>query len=288
MSATEKRATFSLAGIYALRMLGLFLIMPVFALYAEELAGVTPLLVGLAIGIYGLTQALLQIPFGMLSDRIGRKPVIVGGLVLLAIGSVVAAMSESIAGVIVGRALQGSGAIAAAVMALVADSTRESNRTKAMALIGMSIGMAFMIALVAGPILYKSISVPGMFWMTAALAVAGILVILFVVPTPEHSSVHRDAEVVSGQVGRVLRNLELLRLDVGIFVLHLIMTALFLSYPLLLRDLGGVVHTIPFSSIEAVSNLTREFSFHVFDIGIAYREDVDANAASPHHAAASR
>ena len=152
MSATEKRATFSLASIYALRMLGLFLIMPVFALYAEHLAGVTPLLVGLAIGIYGLTQALLQIPFGMLSDRIGRKPVIVGGLILFAIGSVVAAMSESITGVIIGRALQGSGAIAAAVMALVADSTRESSRTKAMALIGISIGMAFMIALVAGPI----------------------------------------------------------------------------------------------------------------------------------------
>ena len=240
MSATEKRATFSLASIYGLRMLGLFLIMPVFALYAEELAGVTPLLVGLAIGIYGLTQALLQIPFGMLSDRIGRKPVIVGGLILFAIGSVVAAMSESITGVILGRALQGSGAIAAAVMALVADSTRESNRTKAMALIGISIGMAFMIALVAGPILYKSISVPGMFWMTAVLAVAGIVVILFVVPTPEQSTIHRDAEVVSGQVGRVLHNIELLRLDFGIFVLHLIMTALFLAYPLLLRDMGGI------------------------------------------------
>jgi MFS family permease len=240
MSATEKRATFSLASIYALRMLGLFLIMPVFALYAEHLADVTPLLVGLAIGIYGLTQALLQIPFGMLSDRIGRKPVIVGGLTLFAIGSVVAAMSDSITGVIIGRALQGSGAIAAAVMALVADSTRESSRTKAMALIGISIGMAFMIALVAGPILYKSISVPGMFWLTAALAVAGILVILFVVPTPEHQATHRDAEVVSGQVSRVLGNIDLLRLDLGIFVLHLIMTALFLAYPLLLRDMGGI------------------------------------------------
>ena len=240
MSATEKRATFSLASIYALRMLGLFLIMPVFALYAEQLSGVTPLLVGLAIGIYGLTQALLQIPFGMLSDRIGRKPVIIGGLVLFALGSVVAAMSESITGIIIGRALQGSGAIAAAVMALVADSTRESSRTKAMALIGMSIGLAFTIALVAGPILYKTISVPGMFWMTAVLAVAGILVILFIVPTPDHRAVHRDAEVVSGQVSRVLGNIDLLRLDVGIFVLHLIMTALFLAYPLLLRDMGGI------------------------------------------------
>ena len=131
-------------------------------------------------------------------------------------------------------------AVAAAVMALAADLTREENRTKAMALIGISIGMAFMIALVAGPILYKSISVPGMFWLTAALAVAGILVVLFVVPTPEHSAIHRDAEVVSGQVSRVLANVDLLRLDLGIFVLHLIMTALFLAYPLLLRDMGGI------------------------------------------------
>ena len=167
MTATEKRATFSLAGIYALRMLGFFMILPVFVLYADELEGVTPLLVGVAIGAYGLTQALLQIPFGMLSDRIGRKPVIVGGLLIFAIGSVVAALSDSITGVIIGRALQGSGAIAAAVMALAADLTREEQRTKAMAMIGMSIGAAFMLALVLGPVFNDWIGVPGIFWLTA-------------------------------------------------------------------------------------------------------------------------
>ena len=138
MSSLESRAALSLGGIYAMRMLGLFLILPVFALYAEHLSGVTPLLVGLAIGAYGLTQALLQIPFGMLSDRIGRKPVIVGGLLVFALGSVVAAQGDSIWVVIVGRAIQGSGAIAAAVMALAADLTQEHNRTKAMAVIGLA------------------------------------------------------------------------------------------------------------------------------------------------------
>ncbi|WP_455204071.1 MFS transporter, partial [Kaarinaea lacus] len=143
LTAIEKKAVFSLAGIYALRMMGLFMILPVFTLYAEELKGVTPTLVGLAIGIYGLTQASLQIPFGMLSDRIGRKPVIIAGLLIFAIGSVVAATSDSISGVIFGRALQGAGAIAATVMALTADLTREEHRLSAMAIIGMSIGLAF-------------------------------------------------------------------------------------------------------------------------------------------------
>ncbi len=245
MSGTEKRAAFGLAGIYGLRMLGLFLILPVFALYAEELPEATPLLIGLAVGIYGLTQALLQIPFGLLSDRIGRKPVIVGGLVLFALGSVIAASADEIVWVIVGRAVQGSGAIAAAVMALAADLTRESQRTKAMAMVGMTIGLSFMVALIAGPALNAWIGVPGIFWLTGVLALAGMAIVLMIVPTPVRQSVHRDAEPVPALLGRVLRDRQLLRLDFGIFSLHLLLTALFLGVPLALRDAGlpAVQHT---------------------------------------------
>lgn len=221
-------------------MLGLFLILPVFAIYAEQLAGVTPLLIGVAIGAYGLTQAMLQIPFGMLSDRIGRKPVIVGGLLLFTLGSVVAAGSDTIWGVIAGRALQGSGAIAAAVMALAADLTREQNRTKAMAVIGMSIGLAFAVSLVLGPLLNTWIGVSGIFWLTAALAIAGILVVIFLVPNPDRSSTHRDTSPVRDQFARVLRNPDLLRLDLGILLLHMMLTAVFIVVPVTLRDITGI------------------------------------------------
>ncbi len=240
MNSQESRAAFSLAGIYSLRMLGLFLILPVFAIYAEHLDGVTPMLVGLAIGAYGLTQALLQIPFGMLSDRIGRKPVILGGLLIFAIGSVVAAMADSIWAVVLGRALQGSGAIAAAVMALAADLSRDEHRTKVMAVIGMSIGAAFALALVLGPVLNGLIGVPGIFWLTALLAMSGMGIVVFMVPTPRESQIHSDAEAIPAQFGRVLSNINLLRLDLGIFVLHLIITSIFLVVPLVLRDLIGM------------------------------------------------
>jgi len=238
MTSFERRSALGLAGIYALRMLGLFLILPVFAVQAQSLAGATPLLIGLAIGAYGLTQALLQIPFGLLSDRIGRKPVIFAGLALFALGSIVAAMSDSIHGVILGRVLQGSGAIAAAVMALTADLTRDEVRTRAMAGIGVSIGMSFALALVLGPALAHWVGLDGIFWFTALLAMGGILILALVVPSPAHSTVHRDAEPVIGQLGGVLRNPELLRLDFGIFCLHFSMTSLFLVVPLALRDLG--------------------------------------------------
>jgi MFS family permease len=238
MTGSEKRAAVGLAGIFALRMLGLFLILPVFALHARDMGGATPLLIGLAIGAYGLAQALLQIPFGMLSDRIGRKPVILGGLVLFAVGSVVAALADDIGGVIAGRVLQGSGAIAAAVMALAADLTREEVRTRAMASIGISIGMAFAVALVLGPILGHWIGLDGIFWLTAALAVGGMLILVLVVPTPEHSSIHRDAEPVMSQLGGVLADRELVRLDLGVLILHMTMTSLFLVVPLSLDGYG--------------------------------------------------
>ena len=238
LNPRERRAALGLAGIYGSRMLGLFLILPVFALYAEHLPSATPVLTGIAIGIYGLTQALLQIPFGLVSDRIGRKPVIVAGLLLFALGSVVAATADDIWMIIAGRAIQGSGAIAAAVMALLADLTRDSQRTKAMALVGVTIGMSFTLALILGPLFNAWIGVPGLFWLTAALALAAIVILLAVIPTPAHSSVHGEAEPVPGMFGKVLRNPQLLRLDLGIFCLHLVLTALFLAVPLELVDAG--------------------------------------------------
>ena len=232
----EKRSVFSIAGIYGLRMLGLFLILPVFAMYAEGLHGVTPLLVGMALGAYGLTMAILQIPFGWMSDRIGRKPVIAAGLVIFAIGSIVAAMADSIWGVIIGRALQGAGAIAAALTAMLADLTREDVRLRAMAVIGMTIGMSFTISLILAPWVDAVIGVKGIFWVTAVLAVLSIVALFTVVPTPETTGRHRDTEAVPTEFGRILKDGQLLRLDFGIMALHGVMTAMFIALPFVLRD----------------------------------------------------
>jgi len=183
MTPAERRAGASLAAIFALRMLGLFLILPVFSVHAHTLPGGDNLtLVGLAIGAYGLTQAFLQMAFGAASDRFGRKPVIVFGLVLFLIGSAVAALASDIGTVIAGRALQGAGAISAAVTALAADLTRDQHRTKVMAMIGSSIGLVFALSMVAAPLLYNAIGMSGIFWLTAVLAAAAIGVVLYVVP----------------------------------------------------------------------------------------------------------
>jgi MFS family permease len=240
MTPAERRAAASLTSIYALRMLGLFLLFPVLALYASRLEGSTPVLIGLALGAYGLTQAVLQIPFGILSDRFGRKPIIAVGLGLFALGSAVAAASHTLGGVILGRALQGSGAIAGPVMALAADLSREESRTKVMALIGISIGLSFAVALILGPVLNSWIGVPGIFWMIAVLAVAAVAVLKYWVPNPVRSVVHRDAETVPGQLKAVLADSQLLRLDFSILVLHTILTATFVVTPLALRDVAGL------------------------------------------------
>lgn len=236
MNALERKAVIPIAGIYGLRMLGLFLILPVFSLYADGLDGVTPTLIGLALGAYGFTMAMLQIPFGWMSDRIGRKPVITAGLLIFAVGSVVAAMADTIWGVIIGRALQGAGAIAAAMMALLADLTREEIRSKAMAVVGMTIGMSFTVALIAGPLLDHWVGVPGIFWLTGLFALLGIAVLYWMVPNPDHSSLHRDVVSRPGEFGRILSNPQLLRLDLGIMLLHGIMTAMFIALPFVLRD----------------------------------------------------
>jgi MFS family permease len=241
MNNTEKRATLTLASIFAFRMLGLFMILPVFTLYAEHLRGATPLLIGVALGVYGLSQAALQVPFGMLSDRWGRKPIITLGLILFAIGSVVAALSHSIEGVIVGRALQGAGAVGSTLIALVADLTRDEHRTKAMATIGMTIGISFSIAMVLGPVLNGWVHVNGIFWLTAGLALGGIAMLHGGVPTPKRVIHHQDSGTVPALLGSVLRNPELLRLDIGIFIQHAILTATFIVLPVALAHSAGIV-----------------------------------------------
>ncbi|MGO1246375.1 MAG: MFS transporter [Oceanisphaera sp.] len=234
----ERRASFTLAGIFGMRMLGLFMIMPVFALYGKDLIGFSPLWVGIVIGVYGLTQAVLQIPAGWLSDRIGRKPVIYVGLTLFALGSVVAAMSESVYGVAIGRVLQGSGAIAGAILALAADITREENRTKAMAIIGVCIGISFAIAMVLGPVLASFFGLSGVFWATAILSIVGIVMVRFMLPNSIHKGQIRDVTAAPELFGRLLKDKQLLRLDFGIMLLHLTLTAVFVAFPLTLLEAG--------------------------------------------------
>lgn len=241
MSSTERRATISLASIYGLRMLGMFLILPIFAIYAKTLdGGQSQTMVGLALGAYGLTQVLLQLPFGIASDKYGRKKIIYIGMLIFIAGSVVAAMGTDIITVIIGRAIQGAGAVSAVVMALVADSTREEHRTKAMATIGGTIGVTFALSLVAGPLLNETIGVPGIFWMTAILSLFAILVVKFLVPNPVNSHFHSDTETAPGKIKDVLRNTQLLRLNFGAFSLHAAQMAMFVVVPFALKETSGM------------------------------------------------
>lgn len=241
MTPSERRATVSLAGIFGLRMLGMFLILPVFAHYATTLpGGENHTLIGLALGMYGLTQAALMIPFGMASDRWGRKPVIIVGLMIFALGSFLAAWAPDIHWVIIGRALQGAGAISAAVTALLADLTREEKRTHAMAVIGSTIGLAFACSLAAGPVVYRLIGVPGMFLATGILSLLAILVIRYYTPDPGPAVFHSDAEANPARLGDVLRHMELARLNWGIFALHAAQMAMFVVVPFALVRAGNL------------------------------------------------
>jgi MFS family permease len=240
MSGGETRAAGGLALVFAFRMLGMFMVLPVLATYGMDLAGASPALIGLAIGAYGLTQAFLQIPFGVISDRIGRRPVIYFGLLIFALGSVLAASADSIWGVIAGRVLQGAGAISAAVMALLSDLTREQHRTKAMAMIGMTIGLSFAIAMVVGPILTSAFGLSGLFLATGAMALVGIAIVAFVVPKTTNTLQHRESGVARQALGPTLRHPDLLSLDLGIFVLHAMLMSSFLALPLALVTKAGL------------------------------------------------
>ena len=236
MQAAERRSVGVVALIAMIRMFGLFALLPVLSLYAAELRGATPLLIGLAVGAYGLTQAGFQVPLGALSDRVGRMPVIVSGLAIFALGSVVAALSDSIYGVIAGRLMQGAGAISATLTALITDATREEVRTRSMAVFGIGIGTSFMIAMVAGPLIASRFGVPSLFWTGAVLAIvaAFMLRLLPEIPRPETRA--------SWNLLPAFRP-DLLRVDFYVFLLHAIMTATFVALPFLLYDRLGMALT---------------------------------------------
>jgi MFS family permease len=239
MTPLERRASIGLAGVYGLRMLGLFIILPIFALFAETLpGGKNHFLIGIALGAYGLTQAIFQIPAGWLSDRYGRKPVIVIGLLLFAAGSFIAASADDIYWIIAGRVIQGAGAINAAVMALTADLTREEHRTKAMAMIGITIGITFSVSMVLSPLLYHYIGMSGIFELIGALAFVCIAVVLWFIPKPAITRFHSDTEANTSKLAEVLRNKDLLRMDFGVFTLHAILMSVFMQVPFILRADG--------------------------------------------------
>ncbi|MEE4109974.1 MAG: MFS transporter, partial [Halieaceae bacterium] len=239
MTALERRVVATLALLYSFRMLGLFMALPLLALYAADMAGASPAMIGIALGAYGATQALLQIPLGWLSDRIGRKPVILGGLLVFALGSAVAALADNVALIVVGRALQGAGAISGSVMALAADLTRDEQRTKAMAVIGISIGLSFALALIFGPVLAAWGGLSAVFWMTAVFAVIGIVTTAFGVPTAA-TRAHEDIGAQPAMMGPVLRDRILQRLNGSVFILHFMLTASFLMVPAVIEDVMGI------------------------------------------------
>lgn len=229
MNALERRSTFALSSIFALRMLGLFMIIPVFSVAGQSYEYATPALIGLAVGIYGLTQAILQIPFSLIADRYSRKPLVVLGLLLFALGGAIAAMSDTIYGVIIGRAIAGGGAVSAVVMALLADVTREENRMKAMAVMGMSIGLSFVVAFTMGPWVTGLVGISGLFWVTTVMGLAAIAMLLMVPKVTRHHKNFQQGYLE--QLKQVLKMGDLNRLHVSVFTLHLLLTAMFIYVP---------------------------------------------------------
>lgn len=240
LTTFELKSVAALSSVLVLRMLGLFMILPVFALHAGEFSHSTPFLIGVALGIYGLTQALFQVPFGAASDRWGRKPLMLLGLLIFAAGSVIAAESSSIYGVIVGRALQGAGTIAAVVLAMVGDLIRESQRPKSMAIVGASIGSAFTLSLMLGPVLDHWLGIQGLFWLAFGLAVAGMMLVLIAVPgTDKVSSINLNESSERVSAFSVIFDRRLLLLYSGTLSIHAVMTALFLAFPVKFIEVSG-------------------------------------------------
>ena len=240
MNSVEKRAILGVGGIFALRMVGLFMIVPVFSVYGNDYAHATPFLIGLAVGIYGLGKAIFQIPMSLAADKFPRKPIIFLGLIMFAIGGIIAANATDIYEVIIGRALAGSGAVSAVLMALLADVTREEMRTKAMATMGLTIGTSIMLAFAFGPLLVGSLGISGLFWLTAGFAVLA-MILLLMVPTPLRVLKHNlDNKSIREQLATVLKIGDLNRLHIGVFALHLTMTAIFVILPHQLNEVLGL------------------------------------------------
>lgn len=273
MTPNERRSTFALGGIFATRLLGLFMILPTFSVYAHQLPNASATSIGIALGIYGLTQALLQLPFGILSDRFGRKKIITIGLLLFALGSIIAALAHTIDGIIIGRALQGSGAIGSTLIAFMADLTREEQRSKAMAIMGAMIGLSFSLALILGPIISFYFSIPAIFALTAALALLGIIILYSQVPAPLW---HKPQEALTPhlkQIPRLFRNAGLLKLNFGIFAQHAILTANFVVIPLLLNNLIPNHHLNPLFYLAIIGGA---FAIAVPIIVYAHRKKIAA------------
>ncbi len=236
MKQSWLNSVFPIAALFSFRMLGLFMLIPVFTVYANHLTAATPALIGIALGSYGLSQGLLQIPFGMLSDRFGRKPILTAGLILFACGSLLGAFTTSIYGMIIARTIQGMGAIGSVLIALLADLTPDEQRTKAMAVIGVTIGLSFSLAMVISPALTHRFGLAGIFYLTAGLAIVGLLLLHAVIPTPKKEPFHLDSEADPKLFKQVISNRHLQRLNVGIFCQHFILTATFFTVPILLQQ----------------------------------------------------
>ena len=270
---SERRASLGLASVFSLRMFGLFVILPVVALYANSMpGGESATLIGLAVGIYGLTQAIFQIPLGRLSDYWGRKKTIYLGLLIFILGCLVAASADSLLWLCIGRAIQGAGAISSAVIALNADLTRDEVRTKSMAVIGVTIGLTFILSIVLGPVLDSIVGLPGIFLITALLTLVAMVIVCFYVPDP--TSVNETGDVAPVKLTIILSNRDLLRLDFGIFSLHGILMAMFVSIPFILNGMEGNVVSWKFYLLVMLSSILIMLPLMMVSERFGYRKFV--------------
>lgn len=270
LTPTERRAIFSLSSIMSLRMIGLFMVLPVFALYAHHLPGATPARIGLAVGIYGLFQALFQIPFGVLSDKFGRKPIIVLGLTIFIIGSILAGIAHSMTLMMIGRSLQGMGAVGSTILAMMADLTREEQRTKSMAIAGITIGFSFSIAFLIGPILTQWMPISDLFYIAAILGMAAIFILVTITPSPISVTWHRDTEPELKSFLKLLVAPELVTLNLGIFILHALFTASFVVIPISLLHFANLAANQQWTLY--LPTLIAAFIISLFCIGMAERK----------------